>query len=266
MEILIPSTFTAEERNLLIRTHKIGLIARAAAIFGIKKIWIYYDEDPLFNSIWLGELIEDVLKYAVLPPHLKKYFPIKERMRYVGVVPPLQIPSHPSKDENPEFITGRVIRSSKGKSFIDIGKTSLIVNKNLKKGEFVDLKVDWNKKIANVIERDQIPFYWGYDVFFYKQKLNVLVKELKNKGYFLIGTSKYGEPLDKVEEKLKIGLKNDKTAVIFGSAYRGLFDILDDESRRYVDLIINTVKMQKTKTIRTEESVFITLALLNNLI
>ena len=266
MEILIPSTFTAEERNLLIRTHKIGLIARAAAIFGIKKIWIYYDEDPLFNSMWLGELIEDVLKYAVLPPHLKKYFPIKKRMKYVGVIPPLQIPSHPSRDENPEFITGRVVKSSKEKSIVDVGKTSLILNRNLRKGEFVDLKMNWNDKTAEVIERNQIPFYWGYEVSFYKQKLNSLVKELKKQGYFLIGTSKYGEPLKKVEERLKIGLKSDKTAVIFGSAYRGLFDILEEESRKHIDLIINVVKMQKTKTIRTEESIFIALALLNNLI
>ncbi|MCW1296502.1 MAG: hypothetical protein OH319_02370 [Candidatus Parvarchaeota archaeon] len=265
MEIAIPSTFTAEERNLLIRTHKIGLIARAASIFGIDKIWIFYDEDPLFNSMWLGELLEDVLKYAALPPHLKKYFPIKERMKYVGVLPPLQIPSHPAKDENPEFIMGRVIKRNSKRSVVDIGKTKVIVNRKMKVGEFVNLRVDWKNMVGEVIEKNQIPYYWGFDVYFYKKKLGSLIEKLKQENYFLIGTSRKGEKISSAEEKLKEILKGKKVIVIFGSAYRGIFELLNEDEIKKLDVIINTVEFQKTKTIRTEESIFITLAILNYL-
>lgn len=43
LSIFIPDSLTAETKDLKIKTYKVGLIARAASIFGVKRIVIYRD-------------------------------------------------------------------------------------------------------------------------------------------------------------------------------------------------------------------------------
>ncbi len=58
------------------------------------------------------------------------------------------------------------------------------------------------------------------------------------------------------------GLGKDYLAVVFGSPARGVDAFLREESmERYCT--INTIPHQGTETVRTEEAVFSTLALLN---
>ncbi len=58
-------------------------------------------------------------------------------------------------------------------------------------------------------------------------------------------------------------------AVAFGGSYAGLFEICerqDVDAGKLFDVIINTIPNQGTATVRTEEALVATLALLNALI
>jgi len=50
---------------------------------------------------------------------------------------------------------------------------------------------------------------------------------------------------------------------LFGGPYSGLHDLIDE---RNVDLTVNTVPKQGTKTVRTEEAVISTLSVFNLLL
>ena len=54
--------------------------------------------------------------------------------------------------------------------------------------------------------------------------------------------------------------------VVFGSPTRGLFEIAADENvplEKFLDFVVNTVPGQGTETVRTEEAVLASLAVLN---
>ncbi|MCD6487643.1 MAG: hypothetical protein J7K21_00255, partial [Desulfurococcales archaeon] len=57
--------------------------------------------------------------------------------------------------------------------------------------------------------------------------------------------------------------------ILFGSPYMGLFDIASKYGFKledWVDIVLNTIPNQGTKTVRTEEAVHATLTLLNIMI
>lgn len=60
--------------------------------------------------------------------------------------------------------------------------------------------------------------------------------------------------------------KASRILLMFGAPTRGLFDIAKDEGVRLdalVDFVLNTVPEQGTETVRTEEALLATLAILN---
>ena len=83
--------------------------------------------------------------------------------------------------------------------------------------------------------------------------------------YFL-----YGNYIKEIENKLKPELiKNKKILIVFGSPQRGLEEILREEKIKPEDIsefYINMINNQKTKTVRAEEAILITLSLINSLI
>lgn len=118
LSIAIPSSALINETDPKIKTFKIGMIARACAIFRVEEIVIY--RDPKLNE---SKFIKDVLEYAETPQYLRKYIPIKRYLRYVGVLPPLKIPSHKSKRLKVGEIREGVIVdvSSDGTRWVDVG-------------------------------------------------------------------------------------------------------------------------------------------------
>ncbi|MHA1409596.1 MAG: putative RNA uridine N3 methyltransferase, partial [Candidatus Odinarchaeia archaeon] len=55
--------------------------------------------------------------------------------------------------------------------------------------------------------------------------------------------------------------------VVFGGPYRGIYDLVSDKNRLRdaCDYIINFIPNQGTRTVRTEEAIFSTMAILNML-
>lgn len=92
LSIAIPSSALINENDPKIKTFKIGMIARACAVFRVDEIIIY--RDPRLDE---SRFIKDVLEYMETPQYLRKYIPIKRTLRFAGVLPPLKIPSHKPK-------------------------------------------------------------------------------------------------------------------------------------------------------------------------
>jgi predicted SPOUT superfamily RNA methylase MTH1 len=60
--------------------------------------------------------------------------------------------------------------------------------------------------------------------------------------------------------------KADSVLVAFGAPTRGLYEIAKDEGVKLVELVdfvVNTIPAQGTETVRTEEALLATLAILN---
>lgn len=253
--ILIPSTFTADEKNLMLRIYKIGTIARVISTFAIRQIGVYYDRDPNFDSHALGRFIVKVLKYINTPPYLRRYaFPIDSDLRYIGVIEPLKTRHHLKSNGRYRYVQvledkGDYVVCSDGRATYKLKKTKAYM-----KGLKIYL-ADLSKKI--IVSKTAPKEYYGYEVFYFSKPLKYLLKKLKSRGYYIIGTSRYGEDI-----RLTRFEKNSKIAIVFGGPYRGLKDILSERDTQLMDVLVNFVPGQEVETIRMEEAVHYVLSIL----
>jgi hypothetical protein len=271
LAIAIPASLTTDIRNMLEKTLKIGLIGRAAAIFRIDEILIYLDRP---NTRKEGFLIATILRYMETPQYLRKtLFPLLPELRYAGILPPLRTPHHPleSKGEllkKGSFRNGVVIKSNRLGSIIDIGidrPIYLPVPLSVKKR--VTVKVIKPGKIPEVAlaRKEDIDIYWGYNVRISRKPLGETLREYD--ADFIIATSKYGDPVKELLRKIsKKWKRSQKVVILFGSPTEGLREILARENltmHDVADFVVNTIPEQGTETVRTEEAIYATLAILN---
>lgn len=272
--IAIPASVVSDTPHLREKTSKIGLIGRAAAIFRVEEIIIYPD-NPSLNRTSEMNLISTLLAYMETPQYLRKrLFELKPELRYAGILPPLRTPHHPLNREMKnlkvgEYREGVTISNPAVGALVDIGveKPALIANRQLPVGKRVTVKV---VKIDRQVEvdlakREEIAEYWGYNVTVEKSSFSKLVKR---GGFDLtIATSKYGVPFHAVAEKIfEKWDKAEKILVAFGAPSEGLYEIARREGfnlDEIVDFVVNTVPEQGTETVRTEEAIIASLAVLN---
>ena len=227
VSLLIPSSYTEESPDPRIKTYKVGQIARAAAIFRIDEIVIYRTKGPDDTRF-----ISTVLRYAETPQYLRKaLFPVQDALRFAGVIPPLRIPSHTVSHEA-EYREGIVTSVGSDRSArVDVGIDSPLPIENppraLKKGERISVRICSRSKNASIVNKKDIPLYWGYEVRTAKSLHDALM-EIDG---LRIATSVKGQPLDvkllsEIGESVKL---RDKVSVAFGSPSKGVDAILLDE-------------------------------------
>ncbi|RDD52362.1 hypothetical protein BA065_02165 [Nanoarchaeota archaeon NZ13-N] len=85
----------------------------------------------------------------------------------------------------------------------------------------------------------------------------LLLEKLRKEGFYIIGTSRLGEDIRKINLR-----KSEKVAIAFGSFARGFEDMFGNKFREMFDITINVVPNQLIYSIRTEEAIFYTLAVL----
>ena len=250
--LLIPSTFTGEKKDKKIRVFLISQIARACVNFGINEIGVYYDPDPKFDSHGLGRYIVKVLKYLNTPPYLRKLaFPKKKEFKYLGAALPIVAKYHETRDRY-EYVY--VLKKRGKKYFVSNGSSAfqVISNKSVKSKIVI-----YDKVLKDFVYPWETSEYFGYEVFYYNKPLESLLKKLKIQGTFVIGTSKFGETIQKANLR-----KSKRIAIVFGSFARGLKEILGKNWTSYFNAVVNVSPDQNLKTIRTEEAVFYTLSIL----
>ena len=273
VSIAIPVSIISDVPHLREKTSKVGLVGRAAAIFRVNEI-IVYPDNPHVNQAADTDLIVTLLAYMDTPQYLrKKLFTLKPELRYAGVLPPLRTPHHPlnrkiNKLKVGEYREGVTLSKRMNGVFVDIGveKPAFIPNTELSTGKRVTVRITRIDKHveAELASRDEILEYWGYTVRAEKLPFGKMVGA---RGFDLtVATSKHGVPFAKVAERIVERWEGGKILVAFGAPTRGLYEIVEQEGlnlEEIVDFVVNTIPMQGTETIRTEEALIASLAALN---
>jgi predicted SPOUT superfamily RNA methylase MTH1 len=274
LSIAIPASIVSDVPHLREKTSKIGLIGRAAAIFRVNRIVIYPD-NPKISQTADMDLIATLLAYMETPQYLRKrLFKLKPDLQYAGILPPLRTPHHPlnRKMKNlkvGEYREGVTLSKIREGTLVEIGveQPALIKDIQLPIGKRITVKVTKvdGRVEAEQINRNEITDYWGYKVTVEKRPLGKIVKD---RDFDLtIATSKYGVPFADVSEKIVEKWRNAETILIaFGAPTEGLYEIVRHEGlnlNELVDFVVNTIPMQGTETVRTEEALVASLAILN---
>jgi predicted SPOUT superfamily RNA methylase MTH1 len=275
LAIAVPASVISETPHLREKTSKIGLIGRAAAIFKVDEIIVYLDRIGRGKQKSDAGLIATLLEYMETPQYLRKrLFKLEPRLKFAGILPPLRTPHHPlnrktEKMKVGEYREGVTLSRTKEGVLVDIGvehpallrETQWALGKRLtlqivKAGESVEVQA---------ICKDEIPYYWGYAVMVENRSFGKLAESRKFD--LTIATSKIGVEFMDIAGKIGEKWKDANSMLLaFGAPTRGLYEIVRDEGANLddvVDFVVNTIPAQGTETVRTEEALLASLAILN---
>jgi predicted SPOUT superfamily RNA methylase MTH1 len=273
LSIAIPASTISDTPHLREKTAKLGLIGRAAAIFRVDEIIVYPDCPKVDQSKDLN-FMSLLLNYLETPQYLRKQlFKLEPDLEYAGILPPLRTPHHPLSGKTKhlkvgEYREGVVLSETKEGLVVDIGvqQPALLRQKQFSVGNRLTLQVvNIGKQIdVQAVSRDEVPQYWGYRVSVEERSFGQLAKRSFD---LRIATARIGDNFMDVAGKIgeKWGI-SQRILVAFGAPSRGLHEILQDEGLNLEDIAdftVNTVPNQGTATVRTEEALLASLAILN---
>jgi methyltransferase len=271
--VAIPGSLVADTPHLREKTAKLGTIARACAIFGTHEI-ILYQDGAQQERTEEADFCERILGFIETPQYLRKrLFGLSPSLKYVGILPPLQIPSHDVprsiRDcKEGDIREGVVVAQHAGSLDVDVGlERTLECSGSLQVGSRITVRLTNMARnlVGEIIDPTKISIYWGYRVKQSKFKLATLLE--KERFDLRIGTSRYGVNVLDIWPKISSSMKDvGSILVAFGSPRLGLTEILSHEGKSpegVFNFFINTVPVQNVATVRTEEAVLISLGLLN---
>jgi methyltransferase len=274
LSIAIPASTISDTPHPREKTAKIGLIGRTAAIFRVDEIIVYPDNIKVDQRRDL-DYIALLLNYLETPQYLRKaLFKLDPDLEFAGILPPLRTPHHPLSGKTKhlqlgEYREGVVLSETKDGLVVDIGvqQSAVLRQKQFAIGERLTLQViNVGKQIeVQAANREDVPQYWGYKVRVEEQSFG----QLMVKGVFdlKIATAKIGDTFIGVANKINgKWLTSQHVLVAFGAPSRGLHEIAEDENLKLeniADFVVNMVPNQGTVTVRTEEALLASLAILN---
>ncbi len=259
--VAIPDTVLEDRDSLRDKTAKLGLIARACAIYGVDLVQVFSEEGRRGEP----SLVRKVLEYLETPQYLRRrLYPLDEALRYAGLLPPLRIPSHKPKVPVKDLAIGEVrdgVANEDGTVDVGLDEAAVLVER-VKPGSRVTVKVTSVTPLR--VERSSVAGgeYWGYKV-----ELTTAGRVLADGRFAVtIATSRLGEPLRTSLPKLRAAvLSAESVKLVYGSPSRGLFEMLGPDLPRRSDFVVNLVADQRVATVRTEEALFAGLGLVNML-
>ncbi|MEO9362434.1 MAG: putative RNA uridine N3 methyltransferase, partial [Nitrososphaera sp.] len=242
----------------------------ACSIFRVKRIYVYHDplsqfekEDPI--------LLRTVLRYLDTPQYLRKIlYPKMTQLEFAGILHPIKAPHHkPAQDIKTvragDVRTG-VIAKVKGALFIEAGLGSLVPFEGQGfEGKKVNVKFTQpypNLRAVEAADSDILE-YWGYEV----KEVPSVVKLLSSmEKTVTVVTSRKGSYFKNVEVKLGERVKaSENVLVVFGAPRHGVHEILAKEGANVrSEFVVNMFPAQATETVRLEEAILGTLAILNS--
>jgi len=267
LDVLLPASYAEEAPHLRERTLRIGFLGRALAMFRADAVYLY-DEDPSASDVKTGNLVKGLMDYMNTAPYLRKrLFPLTPAFRYAGVLPPLNIPTHPSPEdepqEYPQVREGLVVKGGR-RPLIEIGFERRVTVKSApSEGSrvLVRLEKKGENVKARVVSRRKTRLYTGFSTYIYRKDLRDLVKRYE----LSIATSRKGSPIIERSSEVSSMLRSSTSLCIaFGSARHGMYEIAGKHGFDLDSLftyVLNTIPDQGVKTVRTEEAVYATLSL-----
>ncbi|SFG49796.1 hypothetical protein SAMN04488063_2230 [Halopelagius inordinatus] len=270
LSVLVPSSLVREAEDKREATRKIGYVARAATVFRADRLVVFPDGEG--ERRWGGGFVETVLRYAATPPYLRKeVWGRREELEYVGVLPPLRVPSTTGSesDDSGSLQQGIVTEvGPDGRVRVNCGMqhpVSLYTPSDMevREGERVAIRISSREPVRARIVDEPLP---GFDV----SRAGLEEALDRPDAGVAIATSRFGEPLTVGRlADLSPRIERAGATVVFGSPGRGLPEILGIDAEEVsvepsdgpgFDLWLNTIPRQGSEVVRTEEAMFASLS------
>src|SRR5919107_1380830 len=241
--ITIPDSSLSDEQTKRDKSIKIAQFARACSIFRVKRIYVYHYSLSHFEKDDL-ELLRTILLYLDTPQYLRKMlFPMMHQLQYAGILHPIKAPHHTVVEDI------KKVRQGEGTEGKKVNVRFISSYPNLK---------------AVQATAEDISYYWGYEVKEVPSLSKLLTSVEKTQ---IIITSRKGRYFKNSEAAIVEQAKNVRNIlVVFGAPKHGVHDIIAKEGasiKPYLH-VVNMFPNQGTETVRLEEAVLGTLAILNN--
>ena len=267
-------------------------IGRALAVFNVDEVVIYDDTpkqsraanvDPKSYTADVDHchFLAHVLSYLETPPFMRKaLFPLHPNLRYVGQSHSLDMPHHPHPNEWIPYREGVTIESGRkapSGTLVDIGlKEPVQIEAKIPPKTRVTLKFEEGTRtkaepIHPTAPRTEGGYYWGYSVRRAETLSAVFTESPYDNGYDAsIGTSERGKSITRAFPPSK-KLDFEHLLIVFGGPKGLEYASSNDEElvassasgHRVKDLFdhwLNVLPGQGSRTIRTDEAVFIALS------
>lgn len=265
ISIAIPDSMFVEDDTFRDKTVKVGEIARAVAIFGVERIYIYRDSSRNYDFNY--ETARTIFEYMDTPQYLRKrLFGKRKELESAGLLPPLRTPNH-LVVTSPKLgdIREGVVVSWNGELLVDIGVKELAkLEGRGQSGQRLTFSVaSISPLVAKVVQKPST-VYWGYEV----RRAPSLGRFLKSVNFDkVILTSRLGKSLAEVWNDFHKSCREAATILIcFGSPEFGVDKFLKQDGAKVSDfdcVYLNLFPQQNTETVRLEEAVLGTLSILN---
>ncbi|MFQ6134965.1 MAG: putative RNA uridine N3 methyltransferase [Nitrososphaerales archaeon] len=267
--VALPDTLLSDSGHLREKTVKLGAVARSCAIFRVQKIFIYRDQTERSGE---ASFIKTILEYLDTPQYLRRHlYGKRAELKYAGLLPPLRTPHHKLAERLSDIRRGEyregVVVERRGGLHVDVGLPRLVpLDGRVSKGSRVTVRFtsEYPDLRCEAVGREDVDEYWGYEVS-EAGPLRNLLRSINTD--LLILTSRRGRPVKEVWRDLISKVKRARSiTVVFGSPRCGVYEILSKEGVKPKDLsryVLNTLPQQGAATVRTEEALLGTLAILN---
>ncbi|XXH02588.1 hypothetical protein Hte_008966 [Hypoxylon texense] len=301
ISVAVPGSVLSTCRRDDQRTSIVSHLARALAVFSVDEIVIFDDSHPdtrarnVDPSSYTGDVdpcgyLDHLLQYLEMPPFMRRtLLPLHPNLKGAGLMASLDIPSHPHQTDWLPYCEGVTVagtpKSGKG-TIVDVGRKegTVTISDEVPPKTRITVQIDENDpSMAEPVDpsapRTEGGYYWGYSVRRCSSLANVFEECAFEGGYDLsIGTSERGISIPDAfpEKKKREPLSFNHLLVVFGGP-RGLeyaaendpelngMGIVRGRTKELFDHWINVLPGQGSRTIRTDEALFIGLAGLRRL-
>lgn len=123
ISIALPSSILSNAQSPELRMYLAGQVARTAAIYNVDEVIIFSEHSSNYKQhrqrkpdipSEVTKFFATVLQYLETPQYLRKHlFPMSAELRLVGLLNPLALPTHHSRNDHPRYREGVFITSSR---------------------------------------------------------------------------------------------------------------------------------------------------------
>ncbi|TMI21868.1 hypothetical protein E6H31_04595 [Candidatus Bathyarchaeota archaeon] len=269
VSVALPASLTLDIPHLREKTARLGFVSRALATFRVEEAIIYRDRVGA-EIDREARLIEKMLSYIETPQYLRRLvFKIDPDLQYAGTLPPLRTPSHPDKQSpSAGLLREGVVVQSGTTSMVEAGFHNLVrVKSNLLISDRITIRLTRisPELEGEIAEPSGLTIYWGFRV----ARGNVSLSEIvRNRKFDLtISTSRKGTDVREITPELREKwVSSKRPLIVFGSPNDGVPEILARSGMNASDAMdfdLNTIPDQGVETVRTEEALWGSLAVLN---
>ena len=273
LSVAIPDSSLIDSKSLLEKSLRVAQFARALSIFRVEKVYVYHDVSSTVRPDDF-KLITLLLEYLDTPQYLRKLlYPKMKLLQFAGMLPPIQSPHHKkflrASEIKGEETRAGVLRRNRDTWVVDVGLDQTVpfvgYTKTSRKSNF-KLSVEKGQLVADeingIVGESE---YWGYKVI----SINTLSEIARGlcDVKFLI-TSRRGKLISHIISSLAKNFKHTSEVVlIFGSPRNEVWEIVNRIDGNLVNssMAINMFPLQGTSSIRLEEALLGSLAIINSI-